>query len=98
MPGTDQGTGIVGVGDTTSADVTALAEKIAGTQTVLGKLTTEGTNLSNPAVWDGEYANTFRSGWSEVSESFNTLVKQLNTLHGEVQQITAAIHRAGGHK
>jgi uncharacterized protein YukE len=97
MPGPQpSGTGIVGVGDSTPGDVANLATAITGTQAVLAKLTTDGNNLSNPAVWDGEYAQTFRSGWGEVSQSFTTLVTELNKLQGEVQQITAAIQRAGG--
>jgi len=94
MPGPESG--VVGIGDSTPADVTRLGQAISDTQSVLAMLKANGENLSNPKVWDGEYAVTFRNGWKQVSGSFDTLIAELTDLSGDIQQITAAIQRAGG--
>ena len=57
-------------------------------------LDTEGKNLSEPNVWDGPLATTFRSDtWPNTHQSLQNTITELNN---NLQQISNDIFQAGG--
>lgn len=56
-----------------------------------------GQTLSDPNVWDGTEASTYRnSTWPMVSKALEQAVLQLGVLGGSVKSINANIRVAGG--
>jgi uncharacterized protein YukE len=63
----------------------------------LAKLGSLGTRLSDPNVWDGQLATTFRSNtWPQTSQALRLTADKLKELHQQLNQIQADIYRAGG--
>ena len=60
-------------------------------------LDTEGKNLSEPNVWDGPLATTFRSDtWPNTHQSLQNTITKLTELNNNLQQISNDIFQAGG--
>ena len=60
-------------------------------------LDTEGRNLSEPNVWDGPLATTFRSDtWPSTHQSLQNTITKLTELNNNLQQISNDIFQAGG--
>lgn len=71
--------------------------------TIDGQLTTDidaiirhGETLSQPDVWDGQLARTFRDGWPTTSRQLREARDELLRLNAEVNRIRANIMQAGG--
>ena len=63
----------------------------------LKQVKTLGQTLSDPNVWDGSEANTYRSQtWPAVSKALEQAVLQLGVLGQSVKSINANIRVAGG--
>ena len=60
------------------------------------QLVTQGNTLSDPAVWDGPKATTFRDTWSSISKELTEAQTKLNELAGQVDGINTEIMSAGG--
>jgi hypothetical protein len=56
----------------------------------------EGTTLSDPNVWDGDLAGSFRGDWPGTSSTLKRIQQDLEALRARVQQINADIMVAGG--
>jgi uncharacterized protein YukE len=56
----------------------------------------EGTTLSDPNVWDGQLAASFRNDWPATSATLKRIQQDLEALRGRVQQINGDIMVAGG--
>ena len=56
----------------------------------------EGSTLSDPNVWDGDLAATFRSDWPGTSATLKRIQQDLESLRARVQQINGDIMVAGG--
>jgi hypothetical protein len=68
-----------------------------GLAQTIGQLKTQGTNLSEPNVWDGQLAMEFRSSiWPQCSTALDSAQTQLQELHQKLQQIHQNIMAAGG--
>jgi hypothetical protein len=68
-----------------------------GLQQNIQTLTRLGTTLSDPNVWDGTLAESFRSQiWPECKSSLDNSLRELNELHQKLQQIAQNIMQAGG--
>jgi uncharacterized protein YukE len=71
--------------------------------TIDGQLTSDidaiirdGETLSQPDVWDGQLARTFRDGWPTTSRQLREAKDELMRLNGEINRIRANIMQAGG--
>ncbi len=63
----------------------------------LGKLDTQGQKLSQPDVWDGPLARTFRdSTWPDTKTALEKAKSELEELRGQLHQISTNIMHAGG--
>lgn len=63
----------------------------------LKQVKTLGQTLSDPNVWDGTEANTYRGQtWPAVNKALETAVLQLGILGNSVKSINANIRVAGG--
>ena len=61
------------------------------------QLDTEGQTLSDPAVWDGPLAETFRgTTWPETKSALAKAQQELNDLQGQLQSISQNVMTAGG--
>lgn len=61
------------------------------------QLETQGQTLSEPNVWDGNLAQTFRSDtWPQCSSALKSAHQQLIQLQGDLQKIAQNIFAAGG--
>jgi uncharacterized protein YukE len=68
-----------------------------GLQQNLQTLNRLGTTLSDPNVWDGTLAESFRGQiWPECKTSLDTTLRELNELHQKLQTIAQNIMQAGG--
>jgi uncharacterized protein YukE len=68
-----------------------------GLQQNIQTLNRLGTTLSDPNVWDGTLAESFRSQiWPECKSSLDNSLRELNELHQKLQQISQNIMQAGG--
>jgi hypothetical protein len=68
-----------------------------GLAQTIGQLKSQGTNLSEPNVWDGQLAMEFRSSiWPQCSAALDSAQTQLQELHQKLQQIHQNIMAAGG--
>jgi uncharacterized protein YukE len=68
-----------------------------GLQQNIQTLNRLGTTLSDPAVWDGVLAESFRSQiWPECKASLENTQRELNELHQKLQTIAQNIMQAGG--
>lgn len=53
--------------------------------------------LSDPNVWDGPLAETFRNGtWPETKSALDTAKEQLEELRAQLDRISQDIFTAGG--
>lgn len=59
-------------------------------------LNTQGDTLSDPNVWDGTLAATFRGSWPETSAALDKVVADLEVLRSKIQTINTNIMTAGG--
>lgn len=59
-------------------------------------LITQGDTLSEPNVWDGTHAATFRSGWPNTRTQLNEALEQLGQLQTAVERVRTDIVTAGG--
>lgn len=62
----------------------------------INALNREGTTLSNPAVWDGNLAQQFRSTWPTTNQNLIRVKQSLEELRQRVALINQDIMRAGG--
>ncbi len=62
----------------------------------LRDLIAQGDTLSEPNVWDGRHANTFRSGWPNTRTQLNEALEQLGQLRTAVERVRTDIVSAGG--
>ena len=60
------------------------------------QLDAQGRVLSDPNVWDGNLAQSFRGDWPATSQSLQKIQQELEQLRTRVQQINANIMSAGG--
>ncbi len=60
------------------------------------KLDSQGRILSEPNVWDGPHAQTFRGQWPQINSTLNRLLGQLQQLQTAVKHVNADIAQAGG--
>jgi uncharacterized protein YukE len=68
-----------------------------GLQQNIQNLNRLGTTLSDPNVWDGTLAESFRSQiWPECKTSLETTHRELNELQQKLQSIAQNIMQAGG--
>ena len=68
-----------------------------GLQRDIQTLNRLGTTLSDPNVWDGTLAESFRSQiWPECKSSLETTQRELNELQQKLQTIAQNIMQAGG--
>ena len=68
-----------------------------GLQQNIQTLNRLGTTLSDPNVWDGTLAESFRSQiWPECKSSLETTQRELNELQQKLQTIAQNIMQAGG--
>jgi uncharacterized protein YukE len=63
----------------------------------LGQLDTNGQKLSDPNVWDGPLASTFRSStWPQTKTALEKAKTELEELHQQLNKIATNIFTAGG--
>jgi len=63
----------------------------------LGQLDTNGQKLSQPDVWDGPLATTFRSStWPQTKSALQKCKSELEELHQQLNKIATNIFTAGG--
>ena len=62
----------------------------------ISQLDSQGRVLSDPNVWDGHLAQSFRGDWPTTSRSLQKVQQDLEALRAKVQQINADIMTAGG--
>ena len=63
----------------------------------IAKLDGQGKILSDPNVWDGPLAETFRnSTWPETKSALDKARQELEELRGQLDKIAANIFSAGG--
>lgn len=62
----------------------------------ISALDREGRTLSDPNVWDGQLAASFRAEWPSTSQSLQRIRSDLDALRVRVAQVNAAIMAAGG--
>ena len=68
-----------------------------GLQQTIQTLNRLGTTLSDPNVWDGQLADSFRSQiWPECKSSLENTQRELNELQQKLQTIAQNIMQAGG--
>ena len=68
-----------------------------GLQQNIQNLNRLGTTLSDPNVWDGTLAESFRSQiWPECKSSLETTQRELTELQQKLQTIAQNIMQAGG--
>lgn len=61
------------------------------------QLDTQGRVLSDPNVWDGPLAESFRNGtWPETKSALDTAKEQLEELRNQLDRISQDIFTAGG--
>jgi uncharacterized protein YukE len=68
----------------------------AGLTEQIDSLIREGNTLSEPTVWDGNHANTFRSSWPTTSRQLREARDELARLQQAVEQVRQDIVSAGG--
>lgn len=59
-------------------------------------LIAQGDQLSEPNVWDGTHAGTFRNGWPNTRTQLNEALQQLGELRTAVERVRTDIVAAGG--
>jgi hypothetical protein len=63
----------------------------------IGQLDTQGQKLSQPDVWDGPLAVTFRtSTWPETKSALEKAKSELDDLRSQLDKISQNIFTAGG--
>lgn len=63
----------------------------------IGQLDAQGKTLSDPEVWDGPLAQTFRnSTWPETKSALDKARTELEELRTQLNQISQNIMQAGG--
>jgi hypothetical protein len=63
----------------------------------IGQLDAQGQKLSQPDVWDGPLAVTFRtSTWPETKAALEKAKSELEDLRGQLDKISQNIFTAGG--
>ncbi len=62
----------------------------------ISQLLSQGNTLSDPGVWDGPKAATFRDTWASISKELNEAQGKLNELAGQIDGINTEIMSAGG--
>ena len=68
-----------------------------GLEEQIGKLDAQGKTLSDPEVWDGPLAQTFRDQiWPETKSALDKAKQELGQLHHQLQSISRNIMTAGG--
>lgn len=60
------------------------------------KLNTQGTTLSQPEVWDGMHAISFRNTWPEMHSHLDQTLDMLAQLTLNIERINLNIITAGG--
>ncbi|MBB2903100.1 uncharacterized protein YukE [Kineococcus radiotolerans] len=61
------------------------------------RLDAEGKILSQPDVWDGPLAQTFRdSTWPQTKTALDKVKQELDSLRDQLQRISSDIMSAGG--
>src|SRR5579859_4189074 len=64
-------------------------------QAQLGQLVQAGQRLSDPSVWDGAAAASFRRTWPRDSAQLRSTLRALAALEGHAQDVIQAIETAG---
>jgi uncharacterized protein YukE len=63
----------------------------------ISQLDTQGQKLSQPDVWDGPLAVTFRSStWPETKSALDKAKQELDDLRSQLEKIAQNIFTAGG--
>lgn len=63
----------------------------------IGQLDTQGQKLSQPDVWDGPLAVTFRSStWPQTKSALEKAKSELDDLRAQLDKISQNIFTAGG--
>ena len=62
----------------------------------IDSLIREGNTLSEPTVWDGRHASTFRTNWPETSRQLREARDELARLQQAVETVRQDIVAAGG--
>jgi len=63
----------------------------------IANLDNQGKMLSDPNVWDGPLAQTFRSDvWPQTKSALDKVKQELDELRAQLQQIAQNIMQAGG--
>ena len=62
----------------------------------IDSLVREGNTLSEPTVWDGTHAGTFRSSWPTTSRQLREARDELSRLQQAVETVRQDIVAAGG--
>ena len=62
----------------------------------IDSLIREGNTLSEPTVWDGNHANSFRNNWPTTSRQLREARDELARLQTAVEQVRQDIVSAGG--
>ena len=60
------------------------------------ELNNQGQRLSQPDVWDGQLANTFRGDWPQMHNQLNQMKQALEDLRVNIEKINQNIMTAGG--
>jgi len=68
----------------------------SGFSSNVSQLDSQGRTLSEPTVWDGPHAQTFRSQWPQINSTLQRLLSQLTELQQAVKNVNADIAQAGG--
>lgn len=68
----------------------------SGLSSEIQKLDAQGKTLSEPNVWDGPHAQTFRSEWPQINATLTKLLGQLQQLQVAVKNVNQDINVAGG--
>ena len=59
-------------------------------------LIAQGDTLSEPNVWDGRHAGSFRGNWPATRSQLNEALDQLGQLRSAVERVRTDIVTAGG--
>jgi uncharacterized protein YukE len=68
----------------------------SGLASEIQKLDSQGKTLSDPNVWAGPHADTFRNQWPQINSTLVRLQGQLTQLQTAVKNVNADIAQAGG--
>lgn len=88
---------VLATGDAISAITQIKSILDGGFEETISNLKAQGATLSDPNVWDGSLAITFRSDlWPACTKALDEALTSLNELHQKLSQIQQNIMAAGG--